>query len=56
MAVADSLGAMNETALREKGIMVRNYTCSGASAVRAESSVCRECQDFRVRAGFINSA
>lgn len=46
MAVADSLGATTETAPHEKGVMVRNYSCPVASAVRSESCVCRAIAAF----------
>jgi predicted ArsR family transcriptional regulator len=46
MAAADSLGAMTETALHENGIVVRNYSCPVASAVRGESRVCRAIAAF----------
>lgn len=46
MAVADSLGAMTETAAHEKGILVRNYSCPVASAVRGENCVCQAIAAF----------
>jgi predicted ArsR family transcriptional regulator len=46
MAVADSLGASTETAPSESGVMVRNYSCPVAGAVRGERCVCRAIAAF----------
>lgn len=46
MAAADSLGATTKTTPHEKGVMVRNYSCPVAIALRGESFVCRAIAAF----------
>ncbi len=46
MAAADSLGATTEATAHEGGVLVRNYSCPVASAVRGESRICRALAAF----------
>lgn len=46
MAAADSLGANTEVEPQESGVMVRNYSCPLATAIRAEGCLCRAIAAF----------